>query len=124
MHYRNAVVWQKSMQLAEVVCMKATLLPVEERFGMRGQITRCAISVPSNVAEGWARESRREKAQFLAVAHGSLAELHTQLLLCSRVGWLKDADTKHALQMIDEISRILTALRRKLRNEQRDNRNE
>jgi four helix bundle protein len=118
-HYRSAVVWQKSMRLAETICTKATLLPIEERFGMRGQITCCAISIPSNVAEGWTRESRREKAQFLAIAHGSLAELHTQLLLCSRLGWLKCEDTEHALQMIDEVSRILTALRRRFRGPQR-----
>lgn len=99
MHYRDAKVWEKAMHLAELVCRGTAALPHEERFGMRGQITRAAVSVPSNIAEGWARESRREKAQFMAIAHGSLAELHTQILLCERVGWLERGDVEPALRL-------------------------
>lgn len=116
MHYRDAVVWRKAMELAETACRCATDLPPEERFGMRSQITRAAVSVPSNVAEGWSRESRKEKAQFLAIAQGSLSELHTQLLLCERLGWMDSAQLYSSYGLIDETSRILTALRRKLRN--------
>ncbi|MEZ0471211.1 four helix bundle protein [Luteimonas salinilitoris] len=116
MHYRDAVIWEKSMQLAETACREAAGLPREERFGMRAQITRAAVSVPSNIAEGWSRESRKEKAQFMAIAHGSLAELHTQLLLCVRIGWLEDDDMRPAFALIDEISRMLTVLRRRMRS--------
>ena len=115
MHYRDAVIWMKAMELAEVACRCATGLPPEERFGIRGQVTRAAISVPSNVAEGWSRESRREKAQFFAIAQGSLSELHTQLLLCERLGWMAAESLQPAYRLIDEVSRMLTVLRRKLR---------
>lgn len=115
MHYRDAVVWKKAMDLAEAACRCATGLPPEERFGIRGQITRAAVSVPSNVAEGWSRESRKEKAQFLAIAQGSLSELHTQLLLCERLGWMASGPLLSSYGLIDEVSRMLTALRRRLR---------
>ena len=82
---------------------------------MRAQLTRAAISISSNTAEGWTRESKRERRQFLSIAHGSLAELHTQLLICERVGWLQTADLAEIKSLIDEISRMLTVLRRAAR---------
>lgn len=105
------------MSLAELALRYAVSLPVEERFGLRSQLNRAAVSVPSNIAEGWSREFRKEKAQFLAIAHGSLAELHAQLLLCRRLGWL-DADIVDSMfQLVDEVSRMLTVLWRKSRSE-------
>ena len=124
MHYRDAVIWGKAMTLAEQACRLAGTLPVAERFGLRSQLSRAAVSVPSNIAEGWSRESRREKAQFLAIAQGSLSELHTQLLLGERLGWLDAESQRPTYGLIDEVSRMLTVLRRKLRNEFRGTRNE
>lgn len=123
MRYRDAVIWKKAMDLAESACRCAARLPAEERFGIRAQITRAAVSVPSNVAEGWSRESRKEKAQFLAIAHGSLSELHTQLLLCERLGWMASGPLQSSYGLIDEMSRMLTALRRGLRNVSGETRN-
>ncbi|KFN48731.1 four helix bundle protein [Arenimonas composti] len=111
--YAKSVVWAKSMRLAQLVLLLSRRLPRDERFGIRSQLTRAATSVPSNIAEGWVRESRREKVQFLAIAHGSLAELHTQLLLCCRIQWLDPQETEPAFALADEIGRMLTALRRK-----------
>jgi len=116
MHYGETVIWKKAMRLAEQVCRVAEHLPRQERFGMRLQITRAAISIPSNIAEGWTRESRRECRQFLAIAHGSLAELNTQLILCIRLGWLPHAALADALQLSEEVSRMLTVLRRSSRS--------
>ena len=115
MHYRDAVVWNRAMELAELVCRGLPGLPATERFGIRSQLSRAAISVPSNIAEGWSRESRREKAQFLAIAQGSLSELHTQLLLCQRLGWLGGDVLIPCHGLVDEVSRMLTALRRRMR---------
>ena len=116
MHYRDAVIWQKAMALAEAACRCSALLPVEERFGIRLQITRAAVSIPSNIAEGWSRESRKEKSHFLAIAQGSLSELHTQLLLCERLGWIDVPSLQPAYGLVDETSRMLTALRRRFRS--------
>jgi four helix bundle protein len=114
MHYRDCFVWRKAMTLAEGSCRLADRLPPAERFGMRSQITRAAISVPSNISEGWTRESRKEKAHFLAIAQGSLAELHTQILLCQRLSWVEPFPAD-LLGLIDETSRMLTTLRRRMR---------
>ena len=117
MHYSETIVWKKAMRLAELVCRAVEGLPEHERYGIRLQITRAAISVASNIAEGWTRESKRERRQFLSIAHGSLSELHTQLTLCVRIGWLSEPSLLESLQLADEVSRMLTALRRKARNE-------
>jgi four helix bundle protein len=116
MHYMETVLWQKAMALAESACRCAGTLPKEERFGIRLQITRAAVSIASNIAEGWTRESKKERSQFLAVAHGSLSELHTQLLLCMRIGWVDSRQIQPSLGLIDEISRMLTTLRQRARS--------
>jgi four helix bundle protein len=86
MNYRDLNVWQRSMEAAKELYRLAPLLPREETYGMRSQITRAAVSIPANIAEGWTRESDKEKAQFLAVAQGSLAETETFLTLCEEIG--------------------------------------
>lgn len=115
MHYMETTLWRKAMVLAELACRCTARLPREERYGIRLQITRAAVSVASNIAEGWTRESRKERSQFLAVAHGSLSELHTQLLLCNRLDWLPSESVASPLGLIDEISRMLTTLRQRAR---------
>ena len=115
MHYQDAVIWKKSMRLAVAACREAALLPREERFGMRSQMTRAATSVACNVAEGWNRESRKEKAQSLAIAHGSLAELNTQLHISMQLGWLAPSRVDPLILLIEEIGRMLTTLRQGLR---------
>ena len=116
MHYMETILWNKAMTLAELSCSSVTRLPCEERYGIRLQITRAAVSVASNIAEGWTRESKKERAHFLAIAHGSLSELHTQLLLCGRLGWLPQEILQKPVGLIDEISRMLTTLRQQSRN--------
>ena len=115
-HYQETVVWNKAIRLAERVCFTSAKLPDMEKFGVRLQLTRAAISVASNTAEGWARESRKERRHFLSIANGSLAELHTQLLICERVGWLNSAETSDIKHLIDEVGRMLTVLRRAVRS--------
>ena len=115
MDYFDSILWRKSMQLAKLVVALSRRLPREERFGLRNQLTRAAVSIPSNVAEGWVRDSWREKVNFLSIAHGSLAELHTQLLLCVRTGWLDPPAIETPCGLIDEIGRMLTALKCKWR---------
>lgn len=115
LHYRELIVWRKAMDLAREIYRLAPLLPKEETFGMRSQITRAAVSVPANIAEGWARESERERAQFLAIAQGSLAETETFLTLCEEIGWLHTAETAQLRSLIEEVGKMLSTMRRKLR---------
>ena len=115
MHYRELTVWQKAMGAAKEVYRLAPLLPREETYGMRSQITRAAASVPANIAEGWTRESDKEKAQFLAIAQGSLAETETFLTLCEEIGWFPKAETERLRMLLSEVGKMLTTLRRKFR---------
>ena len=117
MHYRKAVVWERAMEIAQEIYRLAKFLPREEIYGMRSQLTRAAVSVPSNIAEGWTRESPREKAHFLAIAHGSTAELDTQVTLCERIGWFPEVEAECIRGMLEEVSRMLTVMRRKQRGE-------
>ena len=115
MHYRETTVWQKAMEAARELYRLAPMLPREETYGMRSQITRAAVSIPANIAEGWTRESNKEKAQFLAIAQGSLAETETLLTLCEQIGWFPEKETALLRSLLDEVSRMLTTLRRKFR---------
>jgi four helix bundle protein len=103
------------MQLAERAVALTRRLPPEERFGMRSQITRCATSVPSNIAEGWVRDSWKDKVRFLSIAHGSLAELNTQRILCRRIRWLTPAEADDALRLANEVAKMLTTLKQNWR---------
>jgi len=117
MHYRETILWRKAMEAAREVYVLVPRLPHEETYGMRAQITRAMVSIPANIAEGWTRESNREKAQFLAIAQGSLAEAETLLTLCEQVGWFSERETRDLRGLLDEVSRMLTTLRRKFRNQ-------
>lgn len=86
MTHRDLVAWQLGMELAQHCYQVVGHLPLTERYGLRSQITRAAVSVPANIAEGFGRESRREFARFLAISAGSLKELETHLELCRRCG--------------------------------------
>ena len=115
MHYRELTVWQKALEAAKEVYRLAPLLPREETYGMRSQITRAAASVPANIAEGWTRESEKEKAQFLAIAQGSLAETETFLTLCEEIGWFPRRETELLRSLLTEVGKMLTTLRRNFR---------
>ncbi len=81
-HYRQTILWRKAMQAAREVYGLTPRLPREETYGMRAQITRAADSIPANVAEGWTRETAKDKAHFLPIAQGSLTETESLLTLC------------------------------------------
>src|SRR5579885_1741939 len=115
LHYRQLTVWRKAMDLAKEVYRLTPRLPREETYGMRAQITRAATSIPANIAEGWAREANRERAQFLASAQGSLAETETLLTLCEETGWFPAKDTAAVRGLMEETGKMLSTMRRKLR---------
>ena len=82
---------------------------------MRSQLTRAMVSISANIAEGWTRESEKEKAQFLAVAQGSLAETETFLTLCEEIGWFPASETERLRALLTEIGKMLTTMRRNFR---------
>ena len=91
--FRDLDVWQNAMKLAESVYLITGKFPNEEKFGLISQMRRCAVSVPSNIAEGFMRKNTKEYIQFLHIALGSLGELDTQLELSKRLKFCSDTDT-------------------------------
>lgn len=90
-------------------------LPKDELFALTNQIRRAAISVPSNIAEGYGRQSKKEYQQFLSIANGSVCEIETQLLLCVRLGYLTEENTRETFQLLSEIGKMIIAIKQKLK---------
>jgi four helix bundle protein len=107
--HRDLIAWQEAMNLVEVVYRKTEGFPTREVYGLTAQIRRAAISVPSNIAEGAARNSSREFFQYLGIATGSLAELETQLEISMRLGYLSDG--ADAVIHVHRVGRLVNALR-------------
>ena len=119
--YKELIVWQKSMKLAEKVYLLVKALPREETYALSDQIRRAAVSIPSNIAEGHARQSQKEFLQFLCIARGSRAELETQLLLAQRLGYFCAVPQdllESTMDLLDEISRMLYTLTCRLSNDE------
>jgi four helix bundle protein len=110
--YRDLLVWQKSIALAKVIYKLTAEFPSEEKFGLISQMRRAAVSVPSNIAEGQARNTTGEFVQFISHAEGSLAELDTQLTLAVEFNFLTADKVKSCADSIDELRRMLNGLRR------------
>ena len=109
-NYQKMIVWQKAMDVTVMVYSLCRKLPKSEMYALQDQMKRASVSVPSNIAEGQARNSKKEFIQFLSIAKGSKAELETQLLLCIKLGYLIDSDISEAMKSLSEISKMLSAL--------------
>jgi four helix bundle protein len=112
--HKDLDVWKKSMDLATHIYSLTSRFPKEALYGLTSQMRRSAVSIPSNIAEGAARHSRKEYIQFLHVASGSVAELETQLVLAFRMGFLP---TNTAPVQIEEIRKMPLGLLRSLKKQ-------
>ena len=112
---KDLVAWQVAMDFATDVYAATRNFPEDERFGLRMQLRRSAVSVASNIAEGHGRSSRGEYARFVLIARGSLKEAETQLLLSQRLRFLTPERTELLLVVAGRINRLLTGLRRRLK---------
>jgi four helix bundle protein len=113
--YRDLRVWQMGMDLVESIYKVSALFPKSEVFGLCSQLQRAAISIPSNIAEGHARDSTKEYLRFISIAMGSLAELETQLILASRLNYLEQERLGELMGQTGEIGRMLRGLQSSLR---------
>ena len=110
--YRELKVWQLAMALAEEVYKLCAEFPRHEVYGLTSQLQRAAVSIPSNIAEGQARNSSKEFFHFLGIARGSLAELETQIMLAQRLDYLTAEKTNMALEKAEEIGKMLKGLQK------------
>lgn len=116
--YRDLLLWQRAMALAEICYRITAEFPRDEIYGMTAQIRRAAVSIPANVAEGHGRESTGTFIQSLRVAQGSLKELETHLLITERVGIANSELVQPILSECDEIGRMLRAMIRSLQGKE------
>ena len=112
--YRDLEIWKRGIELVKQVYTLTEAFPDSERFGLYSQLRRAAVSIPSNIAEGQSRNSRREFRQFLSIAFGSLAEVETQAIVAKELGYASREATSHVLSNTDALKRMTMSLMRSL----------
>jgi four helix bundle protein len=115
-NYKELKVWQKAYQLCLELYRITKSFPKEETYGITSQIRRAAVSVPSNIAEGYGRKTTGEYIQALYIAYGSNCELETQILLSGDLGYIGSGNLKKLQDEIQEVERMLKALIKSLGN--------
>lgn len=113
--FRELIVWQKSFAFALTVYGLTETFPTHERFGLTSQLRRASLSIASNIAEGYCRNTRKDYAHFLDNALGSSAELETQILFSEKLKYLTLENSEKLIKDIIEIQKILYAIKKKLR---------
>jgi len=114
--YRELIVWQKAMDLVILVYEITDNFPEEEKFGLISQMRRCAVSIPSNIAEGRRRGTRKDYRSFINIAYGSGAELETQLEIAKRLKYLSASELKETLDLLKEVMKMLNKFLSTLRS--------
>ena len=113
--YKDLIVWQKSMNLVVEVYKLTECFPRSEIYGLTSQMRRCAVSIPSNIAEGRRRGTRKDYRHFLIIAYGSGAELETQVEIAKRLPFGENLDFKKVETLLNEIMRMLNKMLSALR---------
>ena len=93
-NYKNLHIWQEGITLARRIYEVTSHFPANEKFGIVSQMTRAAVSIPSNIAEGAGRNSNKDFVHFLSIAIGSIFELHTQITICEQIGYVTAEEAK------------------------------
>jgi len=106
--HRDLKAWQQAMGLVTAIYSATSSFPAQEKFGLASQLQRAAVSVPANIAEGFARNGTKELLHFLGIAAGSLTELDTLIELAARLGYLNNAEELNG--KVDEVSGLLMGL--------------
>ena len=114
--YRDLEAWRLAIRLTKVVYRMSEHFPSDERFGLTSQIRRAAVSVASNIAEGWGRGTTSDYARFLRMARGSMYEVETQGLIALELGFVEKDKFDFFEQTIDEAGRVLAGLLRSIEN--------
>lgn len=114
-NYRDLVVWQRAMDLVEMIYRLSRSFPKDEIYGLAAQLRKAAVSVPANIAEGRGRHTTREFLHFLSIAAGSLTELETHVLIAERLDYVEHQVASEAINLAAEVGRLANGLIRSLR---------
>jgi four helix bundle protein len=115
-NYRDLIAWQKAFALTLAVYEETAHFPVEEKYGIRAQLRKAGVSIPSNIAEGEGRKSPSEFRRYLFIALGSLKEAETQILISDALGYFKPKKAAMLMEMAAEVGRLLAGLSKSLAN--------
>ena len=113
-NFEKLDVWQKSVALADMIYSQTRTFPNEERFGLTNQMRRAAISISSNIAEGSSRMSQADFSRFIEIATGSVFEVTSQAFIAKKQGFLSEDQFRSVYQATEELSRMLSGLRKSL----------
>ena len=114
--HKKLTVWKKSIDIVTIIYEETKQFPREEEYGLKSQLRRAAVSVPSNIAEGLTRKSLNDKLHFLNIAQASLSEIDTQLEISLKINYIDNACYQRIETQIIEIQKMLAGLSRKLKN--------
>lgn len=113
--YRDLIVWNKSMFLVTSIYSILKKFPDEEKFGLVSQIKRSSVSVPSNIAEGYGRNSIKDYSRFLQIARGSLYEMQTQIEISKNLNFISEKEVNEIFNLTLEVEKMLNSLINKLK---------
>ena len=113
--YRKLTVWQKAVELTTEIYKISQEFPKSEIYGLTSQMRRCAVSIPSNIAEGAGRTSPKEFAHFLGIANGSAFELETQIIIAYKLDYVDEETCKNLGQLGEEVQKMIYGLLKKLK---------
>ena len=108
--YKELKVWQRSIELVAEIYKLTDNFPKSELYGITNQMRRAAVSVPSNIAEGYIRKHRQEYIQFLRISFGSGGELETQIIIAKKIGLSSVKNFENSEKLLDEVMKMLNKL--------------
>lgn len=114
--FRKLEIWKNGIEIVKLIYKLSDKLPSTEKFGLRSQITRAAVSIPSNIAEGCSRNSEVEFKRYLEIAIGSLFEVETQLIIVEELGFIKSDELKITFNLLETEAKMINSLIRKIKN--------
>lgn len=113
--YKDLIVWQKSMTLVCAIYKLTSLFPAAEKYGLVSQMRRCAVSIPTNIAEGKRRLTRKDFQHFVTIAYSSGAELETEIEIAKNLGFAEKSDYQSSDELLLEVMKMLNSLINKLK---------
>ena len=113
-NFRELKVWRMGIEMAKLIFQMTRSFPHEERYFLTSQLTRCAVSIPSNIAEGCGRKSNKELNQFLSISLGSAFELETQIILSFEFGYVTKEKSDSLITQVTEIQKMISGLQKSL----------
>tara|TARA_R110002049_G_scaffold307520_1_gene508198 strand:+ start:7447 stop:7803 length:357 start_codon:yes stop_codon:yes gene_type:complete len=115
-NFRKLEIWKNGIGIVKQVYLLSQSFPPEEKFGLRSQITRASVSIPSNIAEGCSRNSDIEFKRFLEIAMGSLFEIETQLIISQELDFISENELKYIFELLDKEAKMINSLINTIKN--------